>query len=195
MKNIFCEIFLNIKRSKNIVIFALIIFGVGLVLGIFLSVSEEIFDIHKSHLFLYYDKIFCSEKLGLSLLFKRIINSILLLLLVALFSLNKYTFYLNFVVLFYRAFILGVACKLFISELLILGAIVFIFLILVQAVFISFAIIVFMAIIYNRNDKVDNCLLNLIIKSYIISLIIAGIGCIIEFIFIITLFRPLNFYF
>ena len=128
-------------------------------------------------------------------MFTRIINSALILLLVALLSLNKYTFYLIFVVLFYRGFILGLACKLFISELLVLGAITFAFLVLIQAVFITISIIVFISLTYKKVEKIDNCAINLVIKSYITSLIIAILGCAIEFIFILTLFRPLNFYF
>ena len=195
MKNLINEIIFNLKRSQTIVIIGIVTFIVGLLLGIFITLPDEIFEIHNTHLFCYYNEIFCAEKVGLSLLFRRIINTALLLLLVFLLSLNKFTFYLNFVVLFYRAFVLGVACRLFITQILITGAIMFVFLILIQALFISLAIIVFMSIIYCRNDKIDDCTLKLMVKSYIVSLIIAVIGCIIEFAFIIMLFRPLNLYF
>ena len=195
MKNLVCEIFSNIKRSKNIVIISLVVFLVGFLLGLIITVNDEIFVIHKSHLFLYYEKIFSNEKLGLSLLISRIINSLFILVFVGVFSLNKYTFYLNFLVLFYRAFILAIIGKIFILELLVLGAILYVFLILVQAIFISIAIIVFMAIIYNKNGIINNCFFSLIIKAYLISAVIAIIGSIIEFLLIIMLFRPLNLYF
>ncbi len=195
MKNLVCEIIYNIKRSKNIVIISLVVFLVGFIFGLIVTVNEEIFDIHKSHLFLYYEKIFSNEKLGLSLLVSRIVNSLLLLILVGVLSLNKYTFYLNFLVLFYRAFILALIGKIFILELLVLGAILYVFLILVQAVFISVAIIVFMAIIYNKNGKIDNSFISLILNAYLISGAIAIIGAIIEFLLIIMLFRPLNLFF
>lgn len=195
MKNLINEIIFNLKRSQTIVIIGIVTFIVGLLLGIFITLPDEIFEIHNTHLFCYYNEIFCAEKVGLSLLFRRIINTALLLLLVFLLSLNKFTFYLNFVVLFYRAFVLGVAGRLFITQILITGAIMFVFLILIQALFISLAIIVFISIIYCRNDKIDDCTLKLMVKSYIVSLIIAVIGCIIEFAFIIMLFRPLNLYF
>lgn len=195
MKSILDEILSSLKKSKNLVIISVILFLIAFLLGVFLTLNEEIFEIHKSHLFSYYTKIFCEEKLGIKILFTRIINSALILLLVALLSLNKYTFYLIFVVLFYRGFILGLACKLFISELLVLGAITFAFLVLIQAVFITISIIVFISLTYKKVEKIDNCAINLVIKSYITSLIIAILGCAIEFIFILTLFRPLNFYF
>lgn len=195
MKSFISSILLSLKKSKNLVIISLILFAVGFILGVFLTINEEIFEIHKSHLFSYYSKIFCNEKLGVKILFTRIINSALILLLVALLSLNKYTFYLIFVVLFYRAFILGLACKLFIAELLVLGAITFAFLVLIQAVFITISIIVFITLTFNKIEKIDNCAINLVVKSYLISLIIAVLGCLIEFLFILTLFRPLNFYF
>ena len=195
MKLFISDVLLCLKKSKNLVIISLILFFVGFVLGVFLTINEEIFEIHKSHLFSYYTKIFCEEKLGVKILFTRIINSALILLLVALLSLNRYTFYLIFVVLFYRAFILGLACKLFITELLVLGAITFAFLVLIQAIFITISIIVYVTLTFNKIEKIDNCALNLVIKSYIISLVIAVLGCVIEFVFILTLFRPLNFYF
>ncbi len=195
MKNLINEIIFNLKRSQTIVIIAIVSFIIGLLLGIFITLPEEIFEIHNTHVYQYYSEVFCAEKIGLSLLFRRIINTALLLLLVFLLSLNKYTFYLNFIVIFYRAFVLGVAGKLFITQILITGAIMFVFLILIQALFISLAIIVFMSIIYCKNDKIDDCTLKLMLKSYIVSLIIAVIGCIIEFAFIIMLFRPINFYF
>ena len=52
-----------------------------------------------------------------------------------------------------------------------------------------------MAIIYLKNNKIDDCTLKLMIKSFVISFGVAVVGAIFEFIFIITLFRPLNLYF
>ena len=119
----------------------------------------------------------------------------LVLVLVALFSLNKYTIYLNFIVLFYRAFTLGVAGKIFISQIAITGAIMFIFLILVQALFMCISILLFIILIYNYMKKCCDIQINFILKTYLISSIVAIIGCILEFLLIIMLFRPLNLYF
>ena len=195
MKILINEIISNLKRSQIIVIIGVTVFILGIFLGVFITLLEEVFEIHNTFLFEYYNQILLLDAFGVSFLIKRIFNSFLILLLVFLLSLNKYTFYLNFVVLFYRAFVLGLAGKLFITKILITGAIMFTFLIVIQALFLSLAIIIYMAIIYLKNNKIDDCTLKLMIKSFIISLIVAVVGAIVEFIFIITLFRPLNLYF
>lgn len=195
MKNLVNEVIFNLKRSKNLLLLGGIVFVLGLLLGFILNLNEDIFIIHNDNMYLYYTKVFCSEKIGISLLIKRCLNALLVLLLVALFSLNKYTIYLNFIVLFYRAFTLGVAGKIFISQIAITGAIMFIFLILVQALFMCISILLFIILIYNYMKKCCDMQINFILKTYLISSIVAIIGCILEFLLIITLFRPFNLYF
>lgn len=195
MKILVNEVIFNLKRSKNLLILGGIVFVLGLLLGFILNLNEEIFIIHNDNMYSYYNQVFCSEKIGLSLLVKRCFNALLVLLLVALFSLNKYTFYLNFIVLFYRAFMLGVAGKIFITQIAITGAIMFLFLILVQALFMCASILLFIILIYNNKEKCVDRLITLILKAYLISSIVAIIGCILEFLLIIMLFRPLNLYF
>lgn len=195
MKNLVNEVIFNLKRSKNLLLLGGIVFVLGLLLGFILNLNEDIFIIHNDNMYLYYSQVFCSEKIGISLLIKRCLSVLLVLLLVALFSLNKYTIYLNFIVLFYRAFTLGVAGKIFISQIAITGAIMFIFLILVQALFMCISILLFIILIYNYMKKCCDMQINFILKTYLISSIVAIIGCILEFLLIIMLFRPLNLYF
>ena len=195
MKNLVNEVIFNLKRSKNLLLLGGIVFVLGLLLGFILNLNEDIFIIHNDNMYLYYTKVFCIEKIGISLLIKRCLSVLLVLLLVALFSLNKYTIYLNFIVLFYRAFTLGVAGKIFISQIAITGAIMFIFLILVLALFMCISILLFIILIYNYMKKCCDMQINFILKTYLISSIVAIIGCILEFLLIITLFRPFNLYF
>ena len=195
MKNLVNEVIFNLKRSKNLLLLGGIVFVLGLLLGFILNLNENIFIIHNDNMYLYYTKVFCSDKIGISLLIKRCLSVLLVLLLVALFSLNKYTIYLNFIVLLYRAFTLGVAGKIFICQMAITGAIMFIFLILVQALFMCISILLFIILIYNYMKKCGDMQINFILKTYLISSIVAIIGCILEFLLIITLFRPLNLYF
>lgn len=195
MKNLINEIIFNLKRAQVIVIIGILVFILGVILGVFVALPEEIFEIHNAKLYEYYSQIFSLDKFGISFLIKRIFNSFLILLLVFLLSLNKYTYYLNFLILFYRGFVLGFAGKLFITKIFVTGAIMFTFLIVIQALFLALAIIIFMSIIYLKNYKIDDCTLKLMLKSLLISFIVAVIGATLEFIFIITLFRPLNLYF
>ena len=195
MKNLINEIIFNAKRSYVILVIGIILLVVGLILGALLTLSEEISVIHNDNIFLYYNTVFCSEKIGVSLLISRCVNSLLILVLVAILSLNKYTYFLNFILLFYRAFVLGVVGKLFITQILVTGAIMFLLLVFIQAMFLCASILLFMIIIYKRNDKCNDCLINLSVKALILSSILAILGCIIEYLFIIMLFRPFNLIF
>ncbi len=192
MNNYFRDIVLIVKKSKILLIIGCIVFVVGFILGVVLKINEKIFIIHNDNVFLYYDKVFCTDKFELSLLISKCINALLILLVVLLFSLNRYTIYLNFVVLFYRAFILGVAGKLFMTQIAVTGVIMFAFLIFIQAIFMCASILLFIIIIYKNNYKFNDCLISLIVKTYVLSSVVALVGCIIEFLFIIMLFRPLN---
>ena len=112
MKNLIDEMVFNLKRSQIIVLFSVIVFVLGLILGVIIKLPEEIYEIHIKNLYDYYNQIFVSEKIGLAMLLKRVFSSALVLLLVLLLSLNKFSYYLNFIVLFYRAFVLGLAGRL-----------------------------------------------------------------------------------
>ena len=160
MKKIFNEIILGVKSSKNVFFISAIIFVVGLMLGIFLNFSEDFSCYYKDFLISFLETVLSKDEFGVSYLFKRILTYALLLLLIAIISLNKYTYYLIFAVLFYRAYILGLALKLFITELLVNGALLFLFLVFFQAVFLSLSIIVFISLTYKKIKKIDNCALN-----------------------------------
>ena len=51
MKSILDEILSSLKKSKNLVIISVILFLIAFLLGVFLTLNEEIFEIHKSHCF------------------------------------------------------------------------------------------------------------------------------------------------
>ena len=71
MKNLVNEVIFNLKRSKNLLLLGGILFVLGLLLGFILNLNEDIFIIHNDNMYLYYSQVFCSEKIGISLLIKR----------------------------------------------------------------------------------------------------------------------------
>ena len=195
MRKLFEVIIDNLKKNKNIVVFSVAIIILGFILGVVLSIGEDLECLYRDHLSNYLIKVFSKECSPFKLLFERLFNCFLILLLVAVLSLNKYTFYLNFILLFYRAFILGLAGKIFISGALVSGFLTFVFLIFIQATFLCLSIIVFLALIYGKHDCNFKKFVIISIKILLISLLIAEIGAVLEFIFIVFMFRPISAYF
>ncbi len=195
MKNYLYLLFENLNKNKKLVIFSIAVFILGIILGCALTIGEELECVYKEYLSNYLVKVIAKECSPFKILLERIVNCLLILLLVAFLSLNKYTFYLNYLIIFYRAFILGLAGKLFITGALISGLFAFIFLILAQALFLVFAIVVFMSLTSENNCYSNKKSLALILKYYLFSIVVAIAGAVIEFIFIVFMFRPINLYF
>ncbi len=195
MKNFFNTIVDNLKKNKNIVVFSIAVLILGVILGIVLSIGEDLECLYKEHLSSYLIKVFSREYSPFKLLFDRLFNCFLILLLVAVLSLNKYTFYLNFLLLFYRAFILGLAAKIFITGASVNGFLTFVFLIFVQATLLCLSIIVFLALTYAKHDCNFKKTLSIVIKIFFVCLAIAEIGAVLEFVFIVFMFRPISVYF
>ncbi len=192
MANYLSAILKCFKVKKNLTLILAVIFILGVILGVVLSFNEDFACFYKNFLFDYFNRILSRETFGVSYLFKRVLSLVVLFLVVALLSLNKYTFYVIFLILFYRAYIIGLAFKLFLSELLISGMFFFLFLVLVSGFFTSLAIAIFICFNYCKSN-VNN--LEFTIKTYLFSLSVAVIGAILEFIFIVAIFRPFNFNF
>ena len=132
MKSFISIITTNIKRNKNTVVFSFAVLILGLILGAALRVGDSLECLYNDYLSNYLTLVFSKEYSPLKLLFERMFNSCLILFLVALCSLNKFSFFLNYFILFYRAFMLGLAGKLFITGAFISGFFTFTFLILVK---------------------------------------------------------------
>lgn len=182
------------NNRKTLFYISVAIFILGVILGLVLSLNEDFLCFYRDFLARYFERLFKKERI-FSFLIKRIFTCILILTLIFLLSLNKVTFYVIFLILFYRAFILGLALKLFISNLLLNGAFIFLFLVLINAVFLSIAIIFYICSTFKKFEKLNNCNINFLLKVLLFSIIIASFGSIIEFIFLVVIIRPLNFYF
>lgn len=181
-----------LKNKRNIALICAIIFVFGVILGVVLSISESFICLYRDFLLSYFDRILSRDNFGVSYLFRRLILCLVLFLIIGLSSLNKYTFYLTFLILLYRGYVLGFAFKLFIGELLINGVFFFLFLVLVNALFTALAITLFICLYYTKTTANN---INCALKHLLVCSIIAIIGLILEFIFIVVIFRPFNFYF
>lgn len=195
MKKIFDEILCLLKRSNILIAIGLILIVLGIILGVCFELKEPFLSVHNDALINYYNKIFCVEISPFSLLIERVFNCVLVFIPIFFFSFNKFTFYLSYLIVFYRGFVLGFALRLFLTQISISGAVIFLLLIFIQALFLAFSIILFMCLTYNRINKINNITLNLLIRCLIVSLIFSIIGAIIEFLLITLLFRPIVIHF
>ena len=195
MNRIFIEIKQNIFKNQAVFIGGIVVFILGLLLGFFLPSVETVDNLFYGFSSDYFNKIMCIDASPFSVLLTRIFNSLLLILLVCILCFNKYSFYFNFVIIIYRGFIIGYTFIVFVLNLGFSGVITYLFLVLVQNVFVTFAVILLITNVYDKlickNDKYINILINYSIISYGICLV----GALFEFILIVCLFRPLNLYF
>lgn len=193
MKIIFDEILNNFKKNTWIFYLSIIILVIGFIMGLFLALSNEVEAAYNGFILNYFNTILKQDASTVSFLFKRIMSAILLLALVLLFSLNSVLFYLNFVILLYRAYILGLTAKLFVFGLGFNGVVFYLFLILTQSLLTSLSIIVYLLNTYSSFKCKKS--ISFYLKCLILSSLIATIGAIIEFVLLLVVFRPLNFYF
>ena len=195
MRTLFQEILCLIKRSNIIIAIGLIIVVLGVILGVCVNLSEPFYVVHQTNLINYYNKIFLIETTPFNILISRIFNCVLIFIPVFFLSFNRYTFFLSYIIVFYRSFVLGFALKLFLVEIAINGAVIFLLLVFLQGLILSLSIILFMCLSYNRVTKINSITINLLLKNLIVSLIFSFLGALIEFLLIFLVFRPIIIYF
>ena len=191
MKEIFSEIKIAIKSSLVILIIGVVVFLLGVVLGLTISLPSDVSDIFAYGFINYFANVYNVDFSPFSALFSNVFSLLLVIFIVCLLSLNKFTIYLNFLILFYHAYLLGLTLKIFILTASVLGVILFLFLIFIKSIFILLAILLTMILFYS-NKCINK---NTFYKIFLLSACVAVLGAIIEFLFIVTLFRPLCFCF
>ncbi|MBO7214131.1 MAG: hypothetical protein J6V66_01395 [Clostridia bacterium] len=195
MRNFIGEILSTIKSNKTIFIICLAVTLIAMIFGVVISLNEDLSCFYKEILLEFFKTILSRESFGVSYLIKRMLISSLILLIILLLSLNNYTFYISFLILFYRAFIIGLALKLFITELLVGGIFLFLFIVFTQGFLLCVAISLYLTLTFKKVKRLDKCEFSYLIKCYITSLFLAVLGCVLEFLFIVIIFRPFNLYF
>ncbi len=195
LKRIFREI-KNVFLNNNVLaIISLILFVLGVVLGAFLPLNDTINTTFTEQVNNYYIFIIGNEFSSFSFFIKRILNAVIFLFVIFLLLTNKYTFYLSLLLLLYRGYIFGLSFKFFILKLGLNGLIFYIFTILIQQLFLNFAILLFV-LWANELIKKSNCnYVNNLFKIGVYVFLISILGIIIEFIILNFILRPTNLYF
>lgn len=195
MKSIFIKILDNHNKNPFILIITGIVFALMIILGIFLGVNDNSSSIFIENVNNYYFQVLSLNSSILAFFLKRIINVLLFFTPIALLSINRYTYFLNFIFIGYRGFILGISFNVIISIFSINGFVIWLFLIFIQNLILTFSITIFLLNVWeiiSCNKRFNS---KLFTRYLIISLIVAIIGAICELLLLITIFRPLNLYF
>ncbi len=195
MKAIINKILDNHNKNPFILLIGGLIYILMIILGVFCGVNENSLSIFVANVNNYYLEILSLNSTILTFFLKRILNILLFFTLICLLSLNKFTYFICFLLIGYRGFILGISFNVIISVFSINGFIIWLFLILVQNLLLTFAILIFMINVWEIINCFNKFNKKLFIRYLIISLIIALLGAFSELFLIFSIFRPLNLYF
>ena len=195
MKGVIDKIIKNITKNPFILFVNGFLFVVMLILGGIFGVNDNTISIFSDNVYNYYISILSVNSSGFAFVFNQIFNIALCFVPVFLLSLNIYTFFINFIFVGYRGFILGISFRVILNVFSINGLIVWLFLIFLQNLILTFSICLFMCNAYILLNCKNKFYINKLFRYLIISLIVALIGVIIKCIFVFCIFKPLNLYF
>ena len=193
MKEIYSKIIKNINSNPFIFIVGGFVFVLALVLGVFIGVSESSFTVFIDNVCNYYLSVLALDSSVFLFFIKRILNVALFYVPICLLCLSKYTFFISFIFVGYRGFVLGISFKVILTAFSFNGFVIWIFLIFLQNVVVTLSILIFLTNVYS--DVLCKFNKKKFIRYLIISIIIAIIGAVLELLLLLCVFRPLNLYF
>lgn len=184
------------KRLENstllIIVFSAIII-ISVIAGGILGVPDALKEIFSDYTVNLYCRMLSPESSAIKFSALRTFNAIIIFIPAFLLSFTSVTLYFNSIIVFYRSYALGVTFKIFISTVGVSGFPIFLFTVFLQSLFVTAAIVLFTVLsLYDRNNKTCKTQEN-ILKNLILSLILAIIGTIAEFILITCIFRSVIF--
>lgn len=189
------EIKENLNKNFYLLVVGGIVYVLGVIIGLFLPSGEVSSNLFLDYVNEYFCKIMSIESSPLSFMLTRILNAFLIILLTCLLLSNKYTFYLVFVIILYRGFIIGYTFIYFVLSLGFNGIVTYLFLVLIQNIIITFAILLLMINTYGKIYSCNQNYIKILTAWASVSFAVCIIVAILEFLLIVCLFRPLNFYF
>ncbi len=192
MQKLINEITLKIKNNLVILYVGIGVFLLGTLLGVFF-ITGDLLVSYKEYALNFYSSALSPSSSAIKFSLIRILNVVLLFIPILLLSLNDFTVYINFIFVFYKGFIISLSFRCLIAVLGFNGLMIFLFLSLIQTVITTFAIILFILITVSKNCKTSRG--KYVFKNFIICFIICILGILAEFLFLICILRPFNFYF
>lgn len=184
----------NIIKNKVLFYVGVFIYALGIVLG-FVFRKGGFIAYYENNVLKFYESFLNPNKSVFNFLFLNVINVVLIYLVVALFSLNNLTLFLNYLLIFYKGYVLSISLTILLLAFSLNGFFIFLFLVFILNVITAFSILILMVNLNGNINFKDNCKKSYFVKNLIISLSIAIFGCAISFFFYVAIIRPFNLFF
>lgn len=181
-----------IKNNYVVLVVGLVVFLLGVILGFF-AFNDTVTSLYNDYALNFYTLALSGS--SIKFMFTRIGNLILLFIPVIILSFNPFTIYLNLILVFYKGLVLTISFKCLFLVLSFNGLVVFLILSLIQSVLTVLSILLFIVLAISNKCNNKSVYLNNLIKITLVCLSVALIGITIEFLLLITVVRPFNFYF
>lgn len=182
-------IFNNIKNNFTLFITLIIVFVLGALLGALITL-DNFNDFFIENVINFYNLALSRNNSPIKYFFINVLNNFILFSIIFFVSLNKFAYYLNFIFLFLKGFSLIFGFRCFFITFGLGGIFLFLILLTIDVLITSLSIIIFIVNTYKKISCKDKFYKNYLLKCAILSLIISIIGTLIEFIFLIFIFRP-----
>ncbi len=184
----------DVFSHKYFYISFLCVYVLAIIVGIIFSSEIEKFFL-TNNIIEFYRNVLTKEGNLAGLVFSRLFSDIMLFALFFALSFISFLLPINYIIIFYRGYILGVTAGLFLSVLSVSGVMLYIFAVLIPNIISTVCLTFFTVECYylrkkNCKNHINKCL-NYLLLSFLVSLI----GLIIEIVFIIFFLRPINFNF
>lgn len=193
------RIFDKIVRNSLLYLSLALLFILGVVLGLVLKKSDNVYVYYLEYSQNYYDIILNRNQSAFGIFIKRLLNNVCYFAVICLICLTIYFSFVHFLIYLYRGFLLGTICGIIISQFGFSGVICCIFLVIPQHVITTLCLIMASgcglerALSWHRQKSI--CDVTHHVCCCLFFLFLSFIGILIEQLLLLLLLRPLNFYF
>ncbi|MBR1867696.1 MAG: hypothetical protein IJ800_03850 [Clostridia bacterium] len=186
-----------IKYEIKYLIVAMAIYLVFIIIGIICFLNSQADSVFYGFAFDYYIKIFDCQTSPISLLFTRLLNNLGYILVFFALGFVIYTYPLKLLIIAYRGAIIGSVSIVFINLYGFNGFIVFMTVVLPQNIITTLGLCVFSLLnLYQITDvKCNGNNIKVFAENAAIGFAFCFIGALYEFLILVILIRPMNFYF
>lgn len=179
-----------LKKNIKLIVIFIACYALGLIIGLFFgerSVCFPLYDVACGRYICLLD-VYTSV---FSIFFKKIFSSLLILCVVYLLGLSRFTSFFSSVIFFCHGLVLGGLFFIFWSNYFISGLFIYIFIICVQNIIITAGMIAAVVLNYDLAEKPFSCKIKDLILNFIISFGICFVGALYELLLLVLILRPL----
>ena len=186
-----------IKYELRFLIIALAVYAAFIIVGIICFINSQNDSFFYGFTFDYYIKIFDAHSSPFSLLFTRLLNSVGYILIFFALGFVVYTYPLKLLIIAYRGAIIGSVGVVFLNLYGFNGFIIYITVVFPQNLIATIGLCVFSVLnLYQITDvKCHGDNLKVFAVNALIGFTFCFVGALYEFLVLIILIRPMNFYF